>query len=246
MLRENDSEEGDEDATIIGDKMTQFQRDLEEIRRRNKEAAEQLKQEQQRVPLSKADEKAMKKMLKEKDKLEREALVERMKQRDADATRQKQGSTVIPNSDMATSSFEELKSMVPELRKASRQAYLKQREEQVLDLYKRNLEDEKRVFGNANLTSIEKRINELKNNLYTLAEKRREKEDQQKLYAFPDAEDETEETDRKANLYNKLHAKYKEDRSRGGAPEQTEEERFMEEKERQAAASTQFKHSRKQ
>jgi hypothetical protein len=48
--------------------------------------------------------------------------------------------------------LEELKDMVPELRKKSRQAYLKQREEQILDLYKRNIDDEKRVFGGENLT----------------------------------------------------------------------------------------------
>lgn len=63
--------------------------------------------------------------------------------------------------------------MVPELRQKSRQTYLKQREEQILDLYKRNLEDEKRVFGEENLTTIEKRLSELKETLYGLAQKRR-------------------------------------------------------------------------
>jgi len=37
--------------------------------------------------------------------------------------------------------------MVPELRNKSRHEYLKKREEQVIDLYKRNLADEVRVFG---------------------------------------------------------------------------------------------------
>lgn len=52
--------------------------------------------------------------------------------------------------------------MVDKLRDESRKAYLKQREEQVMDQWRRNLDDEKRVFGNVNLTQIEKRLAELK------------------------------------------------------------------------------------
>ena len=50
---------------------------------------------------------------------------------------------------------------------------MKQREEQILDLYKRNLEDEKRVFGDEDLTQIERRLVELKDTLFDLAQKRR-------------------------------------------------------------------------
>ena len=64
--------------------------------------------------------------------------------------------------------------MIPELKKASRDNYLKHREEQVIDLFKRNMEDEKRVFGDySGLTSVELRIAELKSNLLALAEKRK-------------------------------------------------------------------------
>ena len=68
-------------------------------------------------------------------------------------------------------SFDELKAMVPALRKQSRQAYLKQRDVQVIDLYKRNLDEEKRVFGEEDLTPEERRIAELKETLYNLANK---------------------------------------------------------------------------
>jgi len=40
--------------------------------------------------------------------------------------------------------------------------------------------------------------------------------------------------DRKSRLMTKLHAKYKEERPRGSAPEMTEEERFWQEKEKAA------------
>jgi len=46
-----------------------------------------------------------------------------------------------------------------------------------MDLYKRNLDDEKRVLGTEKLTSIEERINDLKSSLFELANKRKEKEE---------------------------------------------------------------------
>lgn len=46
------------------------------------------------------------------------------------------------------------------------------RDEQIMDLYKRNLDEEKRVFGGAEeLTSEERRIAELKEMLFGLASK---------------------------------------------------------------------------
>lgn len=59
-----------------------------------------------------------------------------------------------------------------------------------MDLYKRNLDEEKRVFGDSDLTPEERRIAELKNNLYNLAQKFRQKKETEKLYHFPDQEDE--------------------------------------------------------
>lgn len=79
---------------------------------------------------------------------------------------------------------------MPELRKQSRQAYLKQREEQIIDLYKRNLDDEKRVFGGEDLTQIETRLSELKETLFDLAQKRRQKQEEISVYKFQDGSDE--------------------------------------------------------
>ena len=60
----------------------------------------------------------------------------------------------------------------------------------MLDLYKRNLDDEKRVFGamdgddepGAGLSKEEKRIAELKEMLYGLAVKFKQKKEVEKLY----------------------------------------------------------------
>ena len=91
----------------------------------------------------------MKKAFKELDKLERDSLVTRLQQKDQEKTMQKSMGSIVENQELTGGalSFQELKEMVPDLRKTSRQAYLKHRDEQVMDLYKRNLDEEKRVFG---------------------------------------------------------------------------------------------------
>ena len=110
---------------------------------------------------------------------------------------------------------------------------MKQREEQILDLYKRNLEDEKKVFGGEDLTQIETRLTELKETLFDLAQKRRQKQEDVNAYRFQgDDEDENVKLSRRDQLFNKLNQKYKDDAPRGGKPEMTEEEKFWAEKEK--------------
>lgn len=61
-----------------------------------------------------------------------------------------------------------------------------------MDLFKRKLEDEMRVFGDQPLTEIEKRLNDLNKRLYSLAEKRREKQTKADVYHMPDTYDDDE------------------------------------------------------
>ena len=132
----------------------------------------------------------MKKAFKELDKLERDSLVTRLQQKDQEKTMQKSMGSIVENQELTGGalSFQELKEMVPDLRKTSRQAYLKHRDEQVMDLYKRNLDEEKRVFGASQdmLTADEKRIAELKEMLYGLAMQFKQKKQNDKMYHFPD------------------------------------------------------------
>ena len=85
------------------------------------------------------------------------------------------------------------------------------------------------MFGDAEeLSAEERRIAELKETLYKLATKFRQKQETEKLYHFPDQEEEGADMSqsRQQRLFNKLNAKYHEERPRGGPPELTEEERF--------------------
>ena len=102
MLREDSQDkqseedlDGEEDEALEGiGNMTKFYKDLEDIKKRNKATKKEMIGEDGDAKLSKREQKQVKKLLKEKDKLERQALVARMQQRDADQTEKKAGSIV--------------------------------------------------------------------------------------------------------------------------------------------------------
>ena len=80
-----------------------------------------------------------------------------------------------------------------------------------MDLQRRNIEDEKRIFGDENLTATEKRIFELKQQLLMLAERRRDTGPEFKLYSMPGAdldEDDGDKKSREQRLREKLEARY--------------------------------------
>ena len=136
--------------------------------------------------LKKKDAKYYQKLLKEKDKLEKEALIERLKKRDQ-MQKQPGGHLLQAESNSEFKSIDDFKAMVPELREISRQKYLKHRVEQQMDLYKRNLDDERRIFGEENLTEAERRINEINNEIYKLAQSRQTNDDLERteFYKLP-------------------------------------------------------------
>ena len=76
------------------DKMTKFYKDLNAIKERNKEMKQELLKSEGNTTLSKSEQKQVKKLLKEQDKLERQALVARMQARDKEQTEQRVGQVV--------------------------------------------------------------------------------------------------------------------------------------------------------
>jgi hypothetical protein len=82
--------------------------------------------------------------MKEKDKLERDAMVARMLQKDKETQEKNKGGLGIVEDQTSNKAMtlEDRMKYIPELRKISRQKYLELREEQQLDLFKRRLEDE--------------------------------------------------------------------------------------------------------
>jgi len=143
--------------------------------------------------LSKAEKGEMEKLVKEKDKLAMQAMVLRMQERD---NVKKEGQkTKTSQQEGPDLSNEE----VVALRKVARDKYVREREEQQMHLYKKILDDQKKMFlpgkqdegtlieeihkrigkgeqGSLNegLSEIEKRRIEIDEKLYALANKHRE------------------------------------------------------------------------
>lgn len=98
-----------------------FLKDLEDIKARRKEIENEIRnaggdEGNGDKALSKREEKEMKKLLKEKDKLERDALIQRMMEKDKQDTKHKIGSVV----ENQAASLEDRLKHIPELRKVSR------------------------------------------------------------------------------------------------------------------------------
>lgn len=163
--------------------------------------------------MSKDEKSEMKSLLKERDKIERDALVERMQNRDKELAVLKKGGAVVENpstSDVMTQ--EDKLKYIPELRAVAREKYLEQREEQQLDLFKRRLDDEARIFGDQALTENERRLNELNNCLYELAQKRRQKVNDAAAYRMPDAYEDDDGMLRKDKKMALLTKRYEEEK----------------------------------
>ncbi len=156
------------------------------------------------------EDKDLKNLMKEKDRLERDLLDKKLKEKDNDKS--KRGKTVEnPLLAKINLSSDEKMIIANELRKMSRYAYLKMRSSQQLDLWKRRLEDEKRLFSGVELSEEEMRLNEINQQIYELASKKLEEDpDQNKTYKMPDAyEDETGKIDFDKK-YKVLYERYKE------------------------------------
>ncbi len=195
-------------------------KDLDDIKSKKDQQASLLNQlpssskdDDQEKQSRKREDKELKKLIKEKDKLERDAMVARMLEKDREAQDKNKMSNVVENPQhkgMITD--QDRDKYIPELRKISRQKYLEMREEQQLDLFKRRLMDEQRIFGDQPLTEIEKRINELNKRLFELAEKRRQKEQRGPGYHMPYANSDEEGYLLKDKKMAALTKRYEEDK----------------------------------
>jgi len=156
------------------------------------------------------EDKELKNLIKEKDRLERDLLDKKLKEKDTD--KNKRGKT-LENPLLAKINLSQDEKMViaNELRKMSRYAYLKMRSSQQLDLWKRRLEDERKLFSGVELTVEERRLNEINQQIYELASKKLEENpDDNITYKMPDGyEDEKGKIDFDKK-YKVLYERYKE------------------------------------
>jgi len=162
------------------------------------------------ININAIEDKNLKNLLKEKDRLERELLEKRMREKDSDKSKNKKTNLENPYTSKLMLSEDEKMVLSQQLRKMSRYSYLKMRAEQQLDVWKRRLEDEQKLFKGVRLTNEEIKINEINQKIFELASKRLEKQPDQDKYVMPTGfEDDKGKIDFDKK-YKVLYDKYKE------------------------------------
>eukprot|EP01022_Parablepharisma_sp_SALTPOND_P004213 TRINITY_DN118_c2_g1_i1.p1 TRINITY_DN118_c2_g1~~TRINITY_DN118_c2_g1_i1.p1 ORF type:complete len:1150 (+),score=143.13 TRINITY_DN118_c2_g1_i1:142-3450(+) len=165
--------------------------------------------------------KELKQLLKQKDKLERDALSKRLLEKDKVATKSLVKPTEAAAGKTLSMSLEDRMKLVAELRIKSRYKYLGMREEQQLDLFGKVLETEQRLFGDMSITEEERRINSINTRLYELANKVRKKPEKvHGRYYMPDAYVDEDARKRTTDKFAALKRQYEE----GETVIQTEQE----------------------
>ena len=122
--------------------------------------------------------------------------------------------------------------MASELRKMSRMSYLKNRSIQQVDLFRRRLEDEKKLFNGIQLSNEEIKMNQINQKIYDLASSKiKESENIQNRFSMNDSEDDDnfkgEKLAIKDKKIKKLYERYKEKHN-----EENEEELWEKEQKR--------------
>ncbi|KAJ2574415.1 hypothetical protein GGH95_003907, partial [Coemansia sp. RSA 1836] len=170
----------------------------------------------------------------DKDAEERDAFAERLKQKDKDHTKKMVEDRSSANDaelqrrrDLAND-HEARQEALPEIRSRARQEYLKQREEQRLEILRQEIADEEEMFKGQALTDKELKDLEYKKELLRLAVERKNVSDETDTYAMPeDYITEKGKIDRKKK-HDALFRRYEDPDARrtkqGGAPALTEQQ----------------------
>ena len=166
-----------------------------------------------KVNINAVEDEELRKLLIEQDRLERELFEKRIKQLDQDKKVRKVNMIENPLTAKLTINPDEKHLLGAQLRKLSRNAYLKMRTEQQLDLWRRRLADEKRMFEGVEMSEEEMILNDINNKIFDLANKRLAPKEEVEVYRMPDGfEDENGKIDYKKKN-DVLHAaKYKADK----------------------------------
>jgi len=130
-------------------------------------------------------------LMMEKDKLERDLLDQKIKAKNKEQESSK-------NKRFHTSDLEqkynitevEKEAIGANLRRESRFSFLKQRVEQQLEIFKRRIDEENKLFSNVQLTESEYKLNELNQNLLRLVNEKLRKEEKREEYNFPSIREE--------------------------------------------------------
>jgi len=132
------------------------------------------------------DEETRRQRQRDEDVAERDALVQRMREREHAKTHgEGPGATGGDEKHDSTAPDLSNRDTVSALREASRQHYLQKREEQQLKLLEASIRDEERLFAGQKLSAQEQRRNDVNKRILALATDKRKLEDQDVGYVLP-------------------------------------------------------------
>ena len=77
-----------------------------------------------------------------------------------------------------------------------------------MDILKRRLEDEKRMFNEMDLTEKERKVNRINEEIYQLALKQRSKTQDINTYRMPEDYDDMEDKNKRSKKHEVLYARY--------------------------------------
>eukprot|EP00808_Paulinella_micropora_P001053 g33924.t1 len=160
----------------------------------------------------------VKKEAEEEDMKERDAFVERLLKKDKEKTK----ILGVKAEVLSSTRTDEEMADIEKLRKFARQEYLKKREPQQLELLRREIEEEERLFKDEELTSYEKRRLEMKKEVLRLAQERVKKEDDAEAYFIPEGYIKDDGTIDKEKRDAALSARYVEEKKHVSEQEQWE------------------------
>lgn len=141
------------------------------------------------VEENEADEEELERL---RDIAERDALANRIKEKDMEKTKRmvedrssKEGSEARKRRNLADDK-DARREVLPSLRDRSRQEYLKLREQQRLELLRKKIEDEEFLFANQKLTKRERQEHEYNKQVLALAEARMKIDNKTDGYTMPE------------------------------------------------------------
>ena len=138
----------------------------------------------------------------EEDRRARDELDKRIGEKEKTKTKRQPHFVDNKRRETTNLSVEERSTILPKLKKESRRAYLDKRLIQQVDLSKKGLEAEQRLFGGMTLTPQEMRINKLNQEIFELAQMQLDKTKDVQQYKMPDAsEDEEGKIDKEKAMY---------------------------------------------
>lgn len=149
----------------------------------------------------------------EKDKLERDELNERIKKRSRSKRDKKQKHLEM--------TAEEKRDTVEQMKRLSRWKYLESREPKQIELFKRQLEDEERIFKDQELTEREIKEHELNKKIFEIALEKSKKREEVMTFKLPDSYDKEDSGDPKKR-FKVLYDRYVEEKTEATEQEQWE------------------------